>query len=52
MKAEFEAMIAAMKVEADHEAQCLFTSDMKRKVFEELKEGKEQSNEPAGRDAK
>ncbi|KAG6834118.1 hypothetical protein H0H93_011811, partial [Arthromyces matolae] len=51
MKAEFEAMVAAMKVEADHEAQCLFASDRKRKVFEDLNEGKQQSNEPAGRDA-
>ncbi|KAG6843538.1 hypothetical protein H0H93_000699, partial [Arthromyces matolae] len=49
MKAEFEAMIAAMKVEADHEAQCLFTSDTK--VFEESKEGKEQSNKAEGHDA-
>ncbi|KAG6815579.1 hypothetical protein H0H93_009427, partial [Arthromyces matolae] len=49
MKAEFEAMIAAMKVEADHEAQCLFISDTK--VFEDLNEGKQQSNEPAERDA-
>ncbi|KAG6848302.1 hypothetical protein H0H93_001406 [Arthromyces matolae] len=39
MKAEFEAMIAAMEVEADYEAEAL-VFDVKRKASTELEEGK------------
>ncbi|KAG6816599.1 hypothetical protein H0H93_007896, partial [Arthromyces matolae] len=39
MKAEFESMIAAMKVEADYEAEALFFN-AKRKASTELEEGK------------